>query len=198
MRCQPLRRALYLSVSGEVNKVSNEKFILSTGGEEILLSITPDYDALLVTGAIGLGSILTSIAVVWISRRNQKSQSREKIAELRQAWIADLRENMSQFISIAYFVAVNGRQDKDYHLTDDANENYRALFYYRSKILLMLDAEKEYTKILKSLMQDVTSNVGKKDTESLKNLGSYAKALEQQCQSVLEKAWNDIKSDLAK
>lgn len=63
--------------------MSNEKFILSTGGEEILLSITPDYHALLVTGAIGLGSILTSIAVVWISRRNQKSQSREKIAETK-------------------------------------------------------------------------------------------------------------------
>ncbi|MFA0566205.1 hypothetical protein AB4559_21090 [Vibrio sp. 10N.222.51.C8] len=178
--------------------MSKEKFILSTGGEEILLSITPDYHALLVTGAIGLGSILTSIAVVWISRRNQKSQSREKIAELRQAWIANLRENMSQFISIAYLVAVNGRQNKKYHLTDDANENYRALFYYRSKILLMLDTEKDYAKILKSLMQDVTSNVGKEDADSLKNLGSYAKVLEQQCQSLLEKAWNDIKSDLAK
>ncbi|HHF3073427.1 hypothetical protein L3V32_09905 [Vibrio sp. J2-4] len=178
--------------------MSDGKFILSTGGEEILLSITPDYYALIVTGAIGLGSILTSIAVVWITRRNQKSQSQEKIAELRQAWVTELRENMSQFISIAYLVAVNGRQTSNYQLTDDANRNYKLLFYYRSKILLMLDAEKEYTKVLKSLMKDVTSSVGKEDANSLKNLGSYARALEEQCQSVLEKAWNDIKTDLAK
>ncbi|ELI9684887.1 hypothetical protein OC525_22435 [Vibrio vulnificus] len=175
--------------------VSEGTYVLSTAGEEILLSITPD---LIVTGAIGLGSIFTSIAVVWITRKNQKSQSKEKIAELRQEWIIELRENMSRFISIASAVAVNLKQIAQYYKSKEGNENYQALLYYRSKILLMLDVEKDYTPILKSLMSDIISNMSKSDLESFKNVASFATALDEQCQIVLEKAWNDIKSDLAK
>ncbi|BDR13789.1 hypothetical protein [Vibrio sp. STUT-A11] len=177
--------------------MSAEKLILSSGSEHILLSMSPDWPSILVTGLIGLGSILTSIAVVKISRRNQQSQSKEKVAELRQQWLAELRENMSKFVSIAHIVAVRSKVAKDYHLTGEAGEHYQDLFFYKTKIILMLDTNKEYTLILKSLINDVIDNMGKPELETVADTSVFCQALEEQCQKVLEKAWLDIKEDLA-
>ncbi|WP_234915362.1 hypothetical protein [Aeromonas veronii] len=59
----------------------------------------------------------------------------------------------------------------------------------------MLDPNKEYSKIIKSLIKDVYSESVKKDGTT-KDLNVYRIALEEQSQKVLEKAWMDIKSEL--
>ncbi|HAS6363996.1 TPA: hypothetical protein RQJ98_004282 [Vibrio vulnificus] len=177
--------------------MSADKLILSSGSEQLLLSISPDWPSILVTGLIGLGSILTSIAVVKISRRNQKSQSNEKVAELRQQWLVDLRNSLSKFISIASILSVRSKVEKNYHASDEATAHYQELFFYKTKILLMLDDKKDYTLILKSLINDVAATTLKKDQESVKDIGNLSRALEEQAQKVLEKAWLDIKKDLA-
>ncbi|HDY7912173.1 TPA: hypothetical protein ACGUXQ_002426 [Vibrio vulnificus] len=174
-----------------------EKLILSSGSEHILMSMSPDWPSIIVTGLIGLGSILTSIAVVKISRRNQQSQSKEKVAELRQLWLSELRDNMSKFVSIASIISVRSKIVKNYHLTVEATEHYQNLFLYKTKIMLMLDANKEYTLILKSLIDDVIDNMGKSDHESVTDTSVFCQTLEEQCQKILEKAWLDIKEDLA-
>ncbi|MGR3132494.1 hypothetical protein ABMX79_22045 [Vibrio vulnificus] len=173
-----------------------EKLVLSSGAEEILISVSPDWPTIIVTGAIGVGSILTSIAVVVISRRNQKSQSKEKVANLRQQWLTELRETISKFIAVAGVISVRGKIVKDYVATVEGKENYQTLLYYRSKIHLMLDVNKDYSKILKSLLSDVVKNIGNNEKESVKDVGSYLKAFEEQSQKVLEKAWQDIRKDL--
>ncbi len=195
-RCSPLNAALYFYFNKEQN-LSADKLILSSGSEQLLLSISPDWPSILVTGLIGLGSILTSIAVVKISRRNQKSQSNEKVAELRQQWLVDLRNSLSKFISIASILSVRSKVEKNYHASDEATAHYQELFFYKTKILLMLDDKKDYTLILKSLINDVAATTLKKDQESVKDIGNLSRALEEQAQKVLEKAWLDIKKDLA-
>ncbi|AEB49969.1 hypothetical protein B565_1934 [Aeromonas veronii B565] len=59
----------------------------------------------------------------------------------------------------------------------------------------MLDANKEYTEIIKSLIHDLYNEAVMKDGVA-KNVGAYRKALEEQSQKILEKAWSDIKSEL--
>lgn len=55
-----------------------EKIILSSGDHEILLSISPDWPMIIITGLIGIGSIFTSILVGRISRQNQQAQNLKK------------------------------------------------------------------------------------------------------------------------
>ncbi|WP_240533776.1 hypothetical protein [Aeromonas veronii] len=59
----------------------------------------------------------------------------------------------------------------------------------------MLDANKEYTKIIKALILDLYKEAVT-DDGVIENVGAYLKALEEQSQIVLEKAWSDIKSEL--
>ncbi|ANR89068.1 hypothetical protein BBB50_15440 [Vibrio cholerae 2740-80] len=177
--------------------MNSEKLILSSGSEHILMSISPDWPSIIVTGLIGIGSILTSIAVVKISRRNQKSQNKEKVAELRQQWLSELRDSMSKFVSIAGIISIRSKVAKDYHLTIEASEHHQNLLFYRTKIMLMLDVNKEYTPILKSLIEEVVENMTKPEHDSVIETRAFCQALEEQCQHVLEKAWLDIKEDLA-
>ncbi|WP_305814530.1 hypothetical protein [Photobacterium leiognathi] len=70
----------------------SEKFLLSNASDAFVLSVNPDWPSIIVTGMIGLGSILTSIAVAYITYSNQKTQNRAKQAELRQEWLKEARE----------------------------------------------------------------------------------------------------------
>ncbi|EGR4177571.1 hypothetical protein [Vibrio cholerae] len=176
--------------------MSLDKLVLSSGSEQILLSISPDWPSIIVTGAIGIGSIFTSIAVVVISRRNQKSQSREKVAQLRQEWLSELRETMSQFVAVAVIITVRVKFVENYVATTEGKEDYQALLHYRSKIHLMIDANKEYSLVLKSLISDVVKIIGDSDENSISDAAGYIKAFEEQSQGVLEKAWKDIRNDL--
>lgn len=172
-----------------------EKIILSSGDHEILLSISPDWPMIIITGLIGIGSIFTSILVGRISRQNQQTQNLAKKAELRQAWINELRQNISDLISIAAMIAVRKHLDDDFQNNESFYQYHSQLISVRTKIHLMLDPNKEYSKIIKSLIKDVYSESVKKDGTT-KDLNVYRIALEEQSQKVLEKAWMDIKSEL--
>ncbi|OXX31011.1 hypothetical protein [Vibrio sp. V04_P4A5T148] len=175
--------------------MSTEKLVLSSEGQEFLLSISPDWPMIIITGLIGIGSIFTSIVVGRITKQNQLSQNLAKKAQLRQAWITELREHISQFISLASTIKLRRSQDDDFYSSEKFYEYHSQLIASRTRIHLMLDANKEYTKILKSLIKDYYQETVTKDGVA-KDVGSYRKALEEQTQIVLEKAWLDIKSEL--
>ncbi|MUJ26298.1 hypothetical protein [Aliivibrio fischeri] len=174
--------------------MSMQEFIIS-GGEQILLSISPDWPMIIVTGLIGIGSILTSVLVGKISKQNQQAQNLAKKAELRQQWINELRDSLSEFISLAGTISVRRNLDNEFASKEIYYQYHSQLLTARTRIYLMLDPEKDYTLIIKSLISDVYSEAVSK-TGKVKELSSYRKALEEQSQVLLEKAWNDIKSEL--
>ncbi|MEO9946701.1 hypothetical protein [Paraglaciecola sp.] len=176
--------------------MSVDKLILSSGNEQILMSISPDWPSIILTGAIGLGSILTSIAVVKISRSNQKSQSQEKIAELRQAWLTELRENMSQFISLVSIISVRRGMVLKFHETEEAKDLYRELLCYRSRLRLMLDEKEEHTIEIKDLIKKLYKAIHAPNSDE-QPIVDIANDLEEKCQLVLEKTWKNIKENLA-
>ncbi|UBR43627.1 hypothetical protein [Aeromonas veronii] len=175
--------------------MSVERLVLSSEGQEFLLSISPDWPMIMITGLIGIGSIFTSIAVGRISKQNQQSQNLAKKAELRQAWITELREHISQFVSLASTIRVRRNIDNEFSSSEAFYEYHSQLIASRTRIHLMLDANKEYTEIIKSLIHDLYNEAVMKDGVA-KNVGAYRKALEEQSQKILEKAWSDIKSEL--
>ena len=172
-----------------------DKLVLSSEGQEFLLSISPDWPMIITTGLIGIGSIFTSIVVGRISKQNQQSQNLAKKAELRQVWITELRDYISQFVSLAATIRVRRNIDSNFSSSDDFYEYHTQLIASRTRIHLMLDANKEYTKIIKALILDLYKEAVT-DDGVIENVGAYLKALEEQSQIVLEKAWSDIKSEL--
>ena len=73
---------------------------LNTSASEFLISISPHYPSILITGLIGIGSILTSIAVVYVTYKNQKSQNQTKLAEFKYQWLQEFRSTASDFIGV--------------------------------------------------------------------------------------------------
>ncbi|MFM2628229.1 hypothetical protein AAFX20_12135 [Vibrio chagasii] len=174
--------------------MSNNELILS-GGEQFFLSISPDWPMIIITGLIGIGSILTSIIVGRISKQNQKIQNVAKKAELRQIWLDDLRNTLSEYMSVAATISVRRQLDKAFMSKETYYEYHMSLLKNRTKVNLMLDPSKEYAAAISSLLDDVyLSSVDKES--SIDDLNSYRIALEEQSQQLLEKAWGDIKNEL--
>lgn len=165
-----------------------------TTAEPIVLSINPDWPSIIVTGAIGLGSVLTSIGVVYVSKMNQKTQNKAKSAELRHAWTEELRESLSSFDSIATVVHFKITTQPDFPQSDEFTRLIGELSLHHNKILLMLDENKEITIMLKHVLRDVMRNILKVDgSEAFRQFMDIKQALGRQ---ILENAWSDIKNEL--
>ena len=173
----------------------SENFLLSNASEAFVLSVTPDWPSIIVTGMIGLGSILTSIAVAYITYSNQKTQNRAKQAELRQEWLKEARDTVSSIISLCHVIKVRCKTDKAFIRGQDYFDLHQELLSYRSKITLMLDSEKESTKNLLSILADLIDSVTKINVER-DEMKAYMFAFEELANDILEKAWRDIKRDL--
>ncbi len=168
--------------------------MLENGMSEFSVSISPDWPSIIVTGMIGLGSIFTSIAVARISKSNQITQNKAKKAELRQMWVNELRDDISNFISVCIIIKVRALNDIEYQKSGEIYSHFQTLFEYRAKIRLMLDPQKDYTLILNSLIDDVYRSVSRKEIDT-KELSSYLNAFQEQSALLLEKAWCDIKDE---
>ncbi|HHK8432817.1 TPA: hypothetical protein ACQYBF_004576 [Vibrio parahaemolyticus] len=162
--------------------------------EPISLSISTDWPTVIVTGAIGLGSIMTSIAVVFITYVNQKNQSKAKSAELRYEWINELRSNVSEFISISSVIQIRLSVDDKYILTDDFYNKLRVLATYKSKIHLMLDSDKEKYQEINNIVIEIMAVTN--NSEEIARSRELCEDLEVKVNSILEEAWCNIKHKL--
>ncbi|MCS0114065.1 hypothetical protein NDJ00_07690, partial [Vibrio parahaemolyticus] len=180
-------------INGDIMTI--ESLVLSGGEKEILLSISPDWPMIIVTGLIGVGSILTSVLVSRISRNNQRMQSLARKAELRQNWVNELRESISKFLSASTTIHIRRNTDSSFSSSEEFFSAHSEVVCLETKVNMMLDPSKDESKIISSLMKDVYKNAVLSDGDS-KHLGAYKRALEEQSRSLLEKAWNDIKREL--
>ncbi|MFA0497907.1 hypothetical protein AB4496_03465, partial [Vibrio sp. 10N.222.46.A1] len=63
-------------MSDLIEKVVIANAPIDAGASEFLVSISPHYPSIIITALIGIGSIFTSAAVVYITRKNQESQNK--------------------------------------------------------------------------------------------------------------------------
>ncbi|NQZ94067.1 MAG: hypothetical protein HRT97_17210 [Moritella sp.] len=162
--------------------------------EPLYLSISTDWPTLMVTGAIGLGSIMTSIAVVCISSVNQKTQNKAKSAELRYQWINDLRTNVSEFISISSVIQIRVAVEKGYIVEADFYNNLRILATYKSKIHLMLGSDKLKYSEINDIVVEIMGIFD--DPYKIGRSRDLCEELESKVNTVLEEAWCNIKHKL--
>ncbi|WP_407528548.1 hypothetical protein [Vibrio parahaemolyticus] len=157
---------------------------------DIAVSSATDWPTILV----GCGSVLTGLAVAYISKSNQVAQSKAKTAELRQRWLEELRQNLASFISMCGILQLRHQLNEQFVYTPEELELAKDIARLESTIKLMLDVKKDYTKYILSLMKDMTDIVLL--PEQATDFHAYSDALTEQVNLTLEKSWQDIRKDL--
>jgi hypothetical protein len=220
MDCWWLSEPSNKEFEGSMNTPSNEVKIGSPKGESASLQLLPqqqtmkpviiqhegtqapisvslnsptDWPTVLATLTVGLGSILTSLVVGYLSHQNQKAQVRSSIASLRSAWIKELRQLAGEFIGLASRIGRALQSESSYLDSQAGRQEISQLFEVSSQIELMLDPKKPAAKSISSRMGSIV--------DSLHN-GGFAKANEllnkfkEELSIILENGWSDVKEDL--
>ncbi len=104
-----------------------------------------------------------------------------KIAEMRQKWINDLRDEMAGYLSLA---AINA-----YVETDQSEK----AFAHVSKIQLLLNPDDSDYEELNGCMGNLASKLYEKDSDL-----TAEREFSAICQRILKKEWDRLKNDLKK
>lgn len=176
--------------------------LLENSGEagQFIVSITPDWPTIIVTGMIGLGSILTAASVAYISKKNQQSQNLAKKAELRQDWINRFTKLSSEFVALCLMSAIKESTIDSYRTSDDWFVNYQKIITQTTQINLMINSKKNNSKKLLSLINKIvplnknsilTGKVTPEDMD--KNINAFSTLVN----LIIDDSWNKIKNELS-
>ncbi len=152
-----------------------------------------DWPTVTATFLVGIGSILITSMVGWLSFSTQRMQIRSNIANFRNKWGEDLREASAQFFALITLIKFEIDQDPQYLSKKDSNKLFSDLITAQAKIGLMLDKKQPYTeKITDLLNRSFDYLKANKETELTTAINDLHSAMN----DVLEKTWGDIKEDL--
>ncbi|HCG6765498.1 hypothetical protein [Vibrio parahaemolyticus] len=160
---------------------------------EFLISVSPHYPTILITALIGLGSILTSMAVVYITRKNQESQNKAKLSELRYQWLREFRASGSDYIGVCTHIRSCTKNDTFEHGQLDLLQT--KAYTLRSQIILMLDVDDIHRSIVESLTKDLINyafDIEVHDDDYLALLDENRTQL----QVVANTLWSEVKAEL--
>lgn len=152
-----------------------------------------DWPTVAATSLVGVGSIVTSILVAWITRVNQRSQLRASTATFRQQWMTELRIAVAEFFELVAMTKFEMEEDSGDTKTKISSANYSRIIFLQSKIGLMLDEQQPYTEKVNTLLDDIIRHLKGREYQELEK---SVNSLLNEMNKVLEKAWGDIKNDL--
>lgn len=160
---------------------------------KIELENSTDWPTVVATLAVGVGSIMTSLIVGWLSVVNQRTQVQSNIANFRHAWIQELRQFASRFISIAAKIKYQIQHDAKYLESERSNQIFSDLMETNAHIILMLDPKKDFAAELSNMMSDIINGLREADHGKIdQRVHDFAL----KSNEVLELGWQDIKRDL--
>ncbi|WP_188052773.1 hypothetical protein [Vibrio harveyi] len=171
--------------------------IAAEGAGQLAISMAPDFPMIILTGIVGLTSYLTSKALVKVTKQNQKSTSRIKQAEIRQDWQKELREAVSKLIAATMIVRAKSRDSEQYLTTQDYYARWEQILILQSQIKLLLTNGKPESESLIKLVGDLIEHTSESHL-STNDFAAFSNAVEDMTKTVIETAWEQIKSDLDK
>lgn len=159
----------------------------------VRLDSPTDWPTVIATLTVGLGSILTSLVVGYLSHQNQKAQVRSSIASLRSTWIKELRQLTGEFIGLASRIG-RALQSEPSHLdSQEGRQELSKLFEVASQIELMLDPQKRETRDASASMSEIVDSLHQGEFSKANTL---LNAFKDNLSAILEKGWSDVKEDL--
>ena len=106
---------------------------------KLSVETSTDWPTVTATFLVGIGSILITSMVGWLSFSSQRMQIRSNIANFRNKWGEDLREASAQFFALIALIKFEMDQDPEYLSKKDSNKLFSDLITAQAKIGLMLD-----------------------------------------------------------
>ena len=161
--------------------------------EPIMLSISPDWPSIIVTGAIGIGSILTSIAVVWVTRVNQKSQGKAKLAEIRKGDLTELKSTAAEFIGVC--TNIRSCHMNNSFTGNEFDQLQTKAYTLQANIFLSIKLDTQLGKDIKRLTTKIIDESSNFKVENEIYLELLSK-LNAKFKLVLDERWVEIKSAL--
>ena len=148
---------------------------------EILKDITPFLSVLVALIAVLLGPLLSS----WIARR-------QLVAPIRQKWIDELRDLITEFLSTAQMIVVFNKTNGILNEENVEKESYMKLFSIERKLTLMLnpseDLHNELLMSVRKLLDEVEHGVN-----NLLQFGPLVNNITIVSQKILKKEWVRVK-----
>ncbi len=148
---------------------------------ETLKGIAPFLAVLVALIAVFLGPLLSA----WVVRR-------QIVAPIRQKWIDELRNLITDFLSTAQMIVVvndNGILNED----QLDKETYRKMLSIERKLTLMLNPNEQLHNKLMDLIRELLDKT-EHGTSNLLEFGPLVRNITETAQTILKEEWMRVKS----
>jgi len=157
------------------------------------IETSTDWPIVIATLMVGVGSVLTTLFVGWLTYVNQRNQIRSNKANFRHGWQIDLRLATAKFISITSKIHFELSEDDNYLSSSNGSKALSELLEYQVIIELMLDRSKQYTTEIIALLEAILEQLRGRRVDELT---ISANSLMIKVNMLLEQTWQDIRNDL--
>lgn len=156
---------------------------------------------------IAVFAVIVGPFVSYKVAKNQQNNSiklanKQVVAPMRQVWINNLREQISEFLSLSLWFYASGMHDHNVNsqVTDEESEldnqnlkTDRRLSFLQTKIELMLNPiEEDHAALIKHLNN--CKNMAFSDRKS--EFPQTHKAASAQCSKILKREWERVKNEI--
>ena len=148
---------------------------------ETLKEITPFLSVLVALIAVFLGPLLSA----WVARR-------QIVAPIRQKWIDELRNLITEFLSTAQMLVVVEETNGILNKEDIDTETYKKMLSIERKLTLMLNPNES---LHNELMEDIRELLDKIEhgVSNLLEFGPLVRKITETAQKILKKEWVRVK-----
>lgn len=179
--------------SQPVPELKQGQIVINPQPLKLSVETSTDWPTVTATFLVGIGSILITSMVGWLSFSSQRMQIRSNIANFRNKWGEDLREASARFFALTALIKFEMDQDPEYLSKKDSNKLFSDLITAQATIGLMLDKKQPYTDKINDLLSRSFEYL---KTHKSEELTTTINDLHSAMNDVLEKTWGDIKKDL--
>jgi hypothetical protein len=149
---------------------------------------------ILTSETVALFAVLVSlIAVVVGSIVTFNVAKRQIVSPIRQKWIDELRELMSQYLSESRRALIMGEGEGILDTDKTDEELFRKLLYLEQKLELMLNSKERDHIDLIATVREITDEVHHGFGNIMK-FGAKLESASKQCQKILKSEWVRVKS----
>ncbi|MFT6585318.1 MAG: hypothetical protein ACJAUY_001623 [Cognaticolwellia sp.] len=169
---------------------------------ELIKDYLPFLSLIIAAFAVIVGPFVSYKVAKHQQDNSIKLANKQVIAPMRQVWINNLREDVSEFLSLSLWFYVTGKHDDnfDYKVLDEDSEQEnqssktdRKLSFLQTKIELMLNPiEEDHKALIRHLSKCKETAFHDKKNEFEKS----HKAASAKCSEILKREWERVKNEI--
>ncbi|TOG44705.1 hypothetical protein [Vibrio parahaemolyticus] len=167
-----------------MDKIQLSNQVVGDKLQGFVISIATDIVTVSATALVGLGSVLVSLALVYVTRKNQKSQNEVHAANLAISHWENVQRNTATYLSSVSYVGMVIRNNKGAEMPSNLPQLYSEMMENSLNVTLLLP-DSEQGKILNRLIADLNKSVIDRSSTHI-DTGALASAVGTQMRNLLQ------------